>query len=252
MPPAGGQRGRCPRRHPGGADRDRPRHPPLRRAGRLLHLGLPGGDQRVPRRAAAPQAPTHPRACPTTSARAIERGRGRHGPGHRGLPDRLAIDAALAQLPEEFRAAVVLRDLCDLDYAEIAEVLDIPPGTVRSRIAGAGPSWRASSTGEPGPRRATSYRPQRTRIPAMTDHDPLDDLASAHLDGTTRPTRRRSRGRPGPLARGRGAGGRPRRRRRHAARRPRSPRRRHHRGAGRVRRGRPRRAQATDGRPSRR
>ncbi|MEO7427844.1 MAG: sigma factor-like helix-turn-helix DNA-binding protein, partial [Acidimicrobiales bacterium] len=31
--------------------------------------------------------------------------------------------------------AVVLRDLCDLDYAEIADVLAIPPGTVRSRIA---------------------------------------------------------------------------------------------------------------------
>jgi len=52
-----------------------------------------------------------------------------------GLPDRMAIDEALAALPEEFRVAVVLRDLCDLDYAEIAEVLDIPPGTVRSRIA---------------------------------------------------------------------------------------------------------------------
>jgi RNA polymerase sigma-70 factor (ECF subfamily) len=38
-------------------------------------------------------------------------------------------------LPEEFRAPVVLRDLCELDYAEIAEVLGIPPGTVRSRIA---------------------------------------------------------------------------------------------------------------------
>ena len=48
---------------------------------------------------------------------------------------RLDVDAALAALPEEFRVAVVLRDLCDLDYAEIAEVLDIPPGTVRSRIA---------------------------------------------------------------------------------------------------------------------
>jgi RNA polymerase sigma-70 factor (ECF subfamily) len=51
------------------------------------------------------------------------------------LPDRMAIDAALAQLPEEFRAPVVLRDLCDLDYAEIAEALGIPAGTVRSRIA---------------------------------------------------------------------------------------------------------------------
>jgi RNA polymerase sigma-70 factor (ECF subfamily) len=48
---------------------------------------------------------------------------------------RIEIDAALAGLPEDFRVAVVLRDLCRLDYAEIAEVLDIPPGTVRSRIA---------------------------------------------------------------------------------------------------------------------
>lgn len=48
---------------------------------------------------------------------------------------RLDVDAALGRLSPEFRAAVVLRDLCDLDYAEIAEVLDVPVGTVRSRIA---------------------------------------------------------------------------------------------------------------------
>jgi RNA polymerase sigma-70 factor (ECF subfamily) len=48
---------------------------------------------------------------------------------------RLDVDAALATLPEDFRTAVVLRDLCELDYAEIAAVLEIPPGTVRSRIA---------------------------------------------------------------------------------------------------------------------
>ncbi|HUF83189.1 MAG TPA: sigma-70 family RNA polymerase sigma factor [Acidimicrobiia bacterium] len=48
---------------------------------------------------------------------------------------RVDVDAALARLPEEFRVAVVLRDLCDLDYAEIADALDVPPGTVRSRIA---------------------------------------------------------------------------------------------------------------------
>ena len=48
---------------------------------------------------------------------------------------RLDVDAALRTLPDDFRVAVVLRDLCDLDYAEIAEVLDVPPGTVRSRIS---------------------------------------------------------------------------------------------------------------------
>jgi len=51
------------------------------------------------------------------------------------VADRLDVDAALATLSPDHRAAVVLRDLCTLDYAEIAEVLAIPPGTVRSRIA---------------------------------------------------------------------------------------------------------------------
>jgi RNA polymerase sigma-70 factor (ECF subfamily) len=51
------------------------------------------------------------------------------------IADRVVLDRALAALPLEFRSAIVLRDVCQLDYAEIAEVLDIPPGTVRSRIA---------------------------------------------------------------------------------------------------------------------
>lgn len=49
--------------------------------------------------------------------------------------ERVDVDAALRQLPVDFRAAVVLRDLCGLDYAEISEVLGIPVGTVRSRIS---------------------------------------------------------------------------------------------------------------------
>lgn len=52
-----------------------------------------------------------------------------------GVADRLDIDRALGRVPIDFRTAVVLRDVCELDYAEIAEVLGIPPGTVRSRIA---------------------------------------------------------------------------------------------------------------------
>jgi RNA polymerase sigma-70 factor (ECF subfamily) len=41
---------------------------------------------------------------------------------------------ALAALPGEWREAVVLRDIEGLDYKEIAEALDIPMGTVESRI----------------------------------------------------------------------------------------------------------------------
>lgn len=48
---------------------------------------------------------------------------------------RLDVDAALAGVPEDFRVAVVLRDLADLEYEEIARILDVPIGTVRSRIA---------------------------------------------------------------------------------------------------------------------
>ena len=48
---------------------------------------------------------------------------------------RIDVDRGLEQLPQEFRAAVVLRDIAGLDYDEIAHVLDIAPGTVRSRIA---------------------------------------------------------------------------------------------------------------------
>jgi RNA polymerase sigma-70 factor, ECF subfamily len=44
------------------------------------------------------------------------------------------IERALAALPEVFRVAVVLRDVEDLSYDEIAGVLDIPVGTVMSRI----------------------------------------------------------------------------------------------------------------------
>jgi len=48
------------------------------------------------------------------------------------LPD--DVQAALLKLPLDFRTAVVLSDVVGLDYAEIGASLDIPPGTVRSRI----------------------------------------------------------------------------------------------------------------------
>ena len=51
------------------------------------------------------------------------------------LDERDALEKALATVPEDFRVAVVLRDVADLDYEQIAQVLGIPIGTVRSRIA---------------------------------------------------------------------------------------------------------------------
>jgi len=42
--------------------------------------------------------------------------------------------AALAQVPEDFRVALVLADVQDLPYDQIAKVLDVPVGTVKSRV----------------------------------------------------------------------------------------------------------------------
>lgn len=45
-----------------------------------------------------------------------------------------SITAAIDQLPEEYRSAVVLSDVHGLRYAEIAEILGVPEGTVKSRL----------------------------------------------------------------------------------------------------------------------
>ncbi len=45
------------------------------------------------------------------------------------------VQAALAKVSTELREAVILRDLQDMDYKEIAQVLGIPEGTVKSRIS---------------------------------------------------------------------------------------------------------------------
>jgi len=44
------------------------------------------------------------------------------------------ISGALGDLPENFRTAIVLRDIEGLTYEELAEFFDIPIGTVRSRL----------------------------------------------------------------------------------------------------------------------
>jgi len=51
---------------------------------------------------------------------------------HREVQQR--VDAELRQLPEPYRTTLILRDLEDMSYEEIAEVLQISLGTVKSRI----------------------------------------------------------------------------------------------------------------------
>ena len=71
------------------------------------------------------------------------------------LVTREAIDRALAELPDELRTALVLRDVEGLDYKEIAGVTGAPIGTVESRIFRARRHMRALLrplvTGRPAP-----------------------------------------------------------------------------------------------------
>jgi RNA polymerase sigma-70 factor (ECF subfamily) len=52
---------------------------------------------------------------------------------HRDLANE--VNRAVAGLPEEFREVIVLRELHDLSYKEIAAVIDVPIGTVMSRLS---------------------------------------------------------------------------------------------------------------------
>ena len=56
--------------------------------------------------------------------------------------DRETLATLVAQLPAEYREILILREIEDLSYKEIAQVADIPVGTVMSRLARARQSLR--------------------------------------------------------------------------------------------------------------
>jgi RNA polymerase sigma-70 factor (ECF subfamily) len=65
-----------------------------------------------------------------------------HDPSLSETPETIVLDSlvdsditeAIDDLPEQFRLAVVLSDVEDFSYAEIAEIMDVPLGTVMSRL----------------------------------------------------------------------------------------------------------------------
>ena len=67
--------------------------------------------------------PRSPPTVPRRKASAIQTGDGRR------------LDKAIAALPEEFREVVILRELEEMSYREIAAATGAPIGTVMSRLA---------------------------------------------------------------------------------------------------------------------
>lgn len=72
---------------------------------------------------------------------------------------RVLIEDALARINPMFRAAVVLRDIEDLSYEEIADVLDISLGTVKSRITRGREAMRRQLEGQLAPEPAFQWDP---------------------------------------------------------------------------------------------
>ena len=65
-----------------------------------------------------------------------------HDPSYEATPENIVLDSlvdsdilqAIDELPEQFRLAVVLSDVEGFSYAEMAEIMDVPLGTVMSRL----------------------------------------------------------------------------------------------------------------------
>lgn len=76
----------------------------------------------------------------------------------------LDMQRALARLSLEHRAVIVLVGLEQLSYQEAADVLDIPLGTVMSRLTRARAQLRALLSGKPLPAAATATAAHLTRI----------------------------------------------------------------------------------------
>ena len=77
-----------------------------------------------------------------------------------GTETRALVEQALTQVSEVFRPAILLRDMEDMSYEEIAEVLQVSIGTVKSRILRGRESLRRTLTGRLEPETPVRFKPQ--------------------------------------------------------------------------------------------
>jgi RNA polymerase sigma-70 factor, ECF subfamily len=75
------------------------------------------------------------------------------------------LERALGQLPEEQRSVILLIGLEGMPYVDVARVLRIPVGTVRSRLSRGRSTLRRLMTAEPGRRHAVATRTRRRETP---------------------------------------------------------------------------------------
>jgi RNA polymerase sigma factor (sigma-70 family) len=110
------------------------------------------------------------------------------------------IEAALAALPPDFRAAVVLCDIEQLSYEEIAQTLGVKLGTVRSRIS-RGRAMLRAALADRAPRESRALDEQAVpaqvadpvTLVAMTDSTAVSSPVPSGREGGTRPRGRRRR-----------------------------------------------------------
>jgi len=96
------------------------------------------------------------------------------------------VNAALAKLPAEYREVLVLREMEDLSYREIAAIADVPVGTVMSRLARGRRRLAALLGGERGERVGGRRDEARAAAPpagSAPGGAPAAGTASEAIDG---------------------------------------------------------------------
>ena len=91
---------------------------------------------------------------------------------------RTVVEQALTRVPEPYRTAIILRDLEDMAYDEIAEILQISLGTVKSRITRGRDALRKKLTGyvrEAGPELGLAVPEMRNEEQTHREQDRRSD-----------------------------------------------------------------------------